>query len=151
MTRRRRRRAKAYAAMKFTETICALLFVITRTREKDPFSKFAQTNRLACSWLWIAWLALAATLWMHGRKSSSDIVYTSRNFYGVLKVFEHRKNEPTGHHFLLQHGRITHGLQFADRQQAAWPTEDYHLARSLVDTELPEDDLLAGIQEKVCL
>jgi mycothiol S-conjugate amidase len=36
-------------------------------------------------------------------------------------------------------------------QQVVWPTEDYHLARSLVDTELPEDDLFAGIQEKVCL
>ena len=36
-------------------------------------------------------------------------------------------------------------------QQAAWPTEDYHLARSLVDTELPEDDVFAGVREKVCL
>ena len=36
-------------------------------------------------------------------------------------------------------------------QQAAWPTEDYHLARSVVDTELPEDDLFAGIQETVSL
>ncbi len=36
-------------------------------------------------------------------------------------------------------------------QRAVWPTEDYHLARSLVNTELPEDDLFAGIQEKVCL
>jgi mycothiol S-conjugate amidase len=32
-------------------------------------------------------------------------------------------------------------------QQATWPTEDYHLARSLVDTELPEDDLFAGVGE----
>jgi len=31
-------------------------------------------------------------------------------------------------------------------QQEAWPTEDYELARSLVDTELPEDDLFAGIR-----
>ena len=38
-----------------------------------------------------------------------------------------------------------------DAQQAAWPTEDYHLARSLVDTEIPEDDLFAGVREKVCL
>ncbi|WP_157249409.1 mycothiol conjugate amidase Mca [Nonomuraea typhae] len=30
-------------------------------------------------------------------------------------------------------------------QQKIWPTEDYHLARSLVDTDLPEDDLFAGI------
>jgi mycothiol S-conjugate amidase len=30
-------------------------------------------------------------------------------------------------------------------QRAVWPTEDYELARSLVDTSLPEDDLFAGI------
>ena len=36
-------------------------------------------------------------------------------------------------------------------QQAAWPTEDYHLARSVVDSELPEDDLFAGVRETVCL
>ena len=34
-------------------------------------------------------------------------------------------------------------------QQAAWPTEDYQLARSLVDTALPEDDLFAGVRESV--
>jgi mycothiol S-conjugate amidase len=36
-------------------------------------------------------------------------------------------------------------------QRAAWPTEDYHLARSVVDTELPENDLFAGIREMVTL
>jgi mycothiol S-conjugate amidase len=36
-------------------------------------------------------------------------------------------------------------------QRIAWPTEDYHLARSLVNSELPEDDLFAGIREKVTL
>ena len=36
-------------------------------------------------------------------------------------------------------------------ERMAWPTEDYHLARSLVDTELPEDDLFAGIRESVTL
>ena len=30
--------------------------------------------------------------------------------------------------------------------QAAWPTEDYELARSFVDTDLPEDDLFTGIR-----
>ncbi|PWV52983.1 MULTISPECIES: mycothiol conjugate amidase Mca [Nocardiopsis] len=29
----------------------------------------------------------------------------------------------------------------------AWPTEDYHLVRSLVDTEVPEQDLFAGVRE----
>jgi mycothiol S-conjugate amidase len=32
-------------------------------------------------------------------------------------------------------------------QRRAWPTEDYELARSLVDTTRPEDDLFAGVRE----
>ena len=36
-------------------------------------------------------------------------------------------------------------------QREAWPTEDYHLARSVVDTGKPEDDLFAGVREKVRL
>jgi mycothiol S-conjugate amidase len=32
-------------------------------------------------------------------------------------------------------------------QRAAWPTEDFELARSLVDAPLPEDDLFAGVRE----
>jgi mycothiol S-conjugate amidase len=34
-------------------------------------------------------------------------------------------------------------------QREVWPTEDYELARSLVDTTLPEDDLFAGVTETV--
>lgn len=34
-------------------------------------------------------------------------------------------------------------------QQEVWPFEEYELARSLVDTTLPEDDLFTGINEKV--
>ncbi len=32
-------------------------------------------------------------------------------------------------------------------QQKVWPTEEYELAKSLVDTSLPEDDLFTGIRE----
>jgi mycothiol S-conjugate amidase len=34
-------------------------------------------------------------------------------------------------------------------QQKVWPTEDYELARSLVDSSVPEDDLFAGIRSEV--
>ena len=34
-------------------------------------------------------------------------------------------------------------------QREVWPTEEYELVRSLVDTTLPEDDLFAGVREKV--
>jgi mycothiol S-conjugate amidase len=36
-----------------------------------------------------------------------------------------------------------------DLQREIWPTEEYELARSLVDTTLPEDDLFTGVSEKV--
>ena len=39
----------------------------------------------------------------------------------------------------------------AEVQRTAWPTEDYYLARSLVDAGGPEDDLFAGIRERVSL
>lgn len=35
-----------------------------------------------------------------------------------------------------------------DVEREVWPTEDYHLARSLVDTTFPEDDLFAGVREQ---
>ncbi|MGH3424500.1 MAG: mycothiol conjugate amidase Mca [Nocardioidaceae bacterium] len=45
-----------------------------------------------------------------------------------------------------------HGHWFAvplDVQREAWPTEDYYLARTLVSSDLPEDDLFAGVREPV--
>jgi mycothiol S-conjugate amidase len=33
--------------------------------------------------------------------------------------------------------------------QEAWPTEDYELADSLVETDIPEDDLFAGVRDLV--
>jgi mycothiol S-conjugate amidase len=36
-----------------------------------------------------------------------------------------------------------------DIQQEAWPTEDFELVTSYVDTSLPEDDLFAGVRERV--
>ncbi len=38
-----------------------------------------------------------------------------------------------------------------DIQRSVWPYEEYELVRSLVDSTLPEDDLFAGISEKVSL
>jgi mycothiol S-conjugate amidase len=36
-----------------------------------------------------------------------------------------------------------------DLQQKVWPTEDFELARTLVDSPVPESDLFAGIRETV--
>jgi mycothiol S-conjugate amidase len=36
-------------------------------------------------------------------------------------------------------------------QQEIWPTEDYELVRSLVDSPTPEDDLFAGLRAPVAM
>ncbi|MGB9376580.1 MAG: mycothiol conjugate amidase Mca [Mycobacteriales bacterium] len=67
---------------------------------------------------------------------------------------------PCGEYFHLRdQALIAHATQvdptgrwFAvpmEMQQEAWPTEDFQLARSLVDSPLPEDDLFAGIRTSV--
>lgn len=84
-----------------------------------------EAARVGLSVLWIAFLSLAATLWLQARHPGHDVVQRSRNFYGVLTVFEHRKDEPKGRHLLLQHGRITHGFQFVDPQLQTLTTTYY--------------------------
>lgn len=36
-----------------------------------------------------------------------------------------------------------------DLQRETWPTEDFELARSLVDSPIPEDDLFTGVRDRV--
>jgi hypothetical protein len=70
-------------------------------------------------------IGLATVLWKQLHDPKSDKIFSTRNFYGVLSVFEHRRDEPKDHHFLLQHGRITHGLQFVDPEESRWATSYY--------------------------
>jgi hypothetical protein len=117
-------------------------FIIRKQFQRVPPWRF-----LACSWLMAGTLALAFTLWKQTRDRNSDRIYSSRNFYGVLTVYEHRKDDPQGHHFLLQHGRITHGLQFVDSQQARWPTTYYGAGSgvSMAIKSLPQTPRRIGV------
>ena len=104
-------------------TLLVLMAVSWVARGK--FRGFRYWRFLACVWLWLGVLALGTTLWLQAHGSASDRIYRSRNFYGVLTVYEHYRNVPLSHYFLLQHGRITHGLQFTDPAQAKWPISYY--------------------------
>ena len=92
---------------------------------RKTFRTFRYWHVLACVWLLLGLLALAAALRLQARRSDENIVSRSRNFYGTLKVCEYRRDEPEEHYFLLQHGRITHGLQFVDPVRARWATTYY--------------------------
>ncbi|MBN1909873.1 MAG: fused MFS/spermidine synthase [Pirellulales bacterium] len=51
----------------------------------------------------------------------------SRNFYGVLQVWEGRNTEADYDFRSLYHGRILHGFQFLDEGKTEWPTSYYGL------------------------
>ena len=56
----------------------------------------------------------------------------------ALKAHE-TQIDPNAHWFAVPH----------EIEASVWTTDDYELARSLVETQVPEDDLFAGIREKV--
>ncbi len=82
-------------------------------------------RQISCAYLFVGLFALGAALWSQATKGSELAVAVTRNFYGTLTVFEYHKDNPQWHYFLLQHGRITHGLQFGDPPAAQWATTYY--------------------------
>ena len=79
-------------------------------------------RRQFCGWFAFGLALLATNLWLQVRKSSDTLVHTSRNFYGVLTIYDNAKGDPDNEHRVFLHGRITHGLQFRDPVQSEWAT-----------------------------
>jgi hypothetical protein len=102
-----------------------LVFWAALWAARGQFRSFPFWRLLTCAWLCLGLIGLGAILWREAHDSSGERVYRSRNFYGVLTVYEHEKKDPESHYFLLQHGRITHGLQFVDPAQAMSPVSYY--------------------------
>lgn len=73
-------------------------------------------------WLSFGTLWLGFALWNNARERDPDVMLRCRNFYGALTVFDYNRNDPDSHHYMLQHGRITHGLQFTENDQRYWAT-----------------------------
>ena len=68
-----------------------------------------------------------------------------------MGLFQEFGAEASSHQALLAHATQIDpdGAWFAcplEVHQRAWPTEDYELVRSYVDSEVPEDDLFAGVR-----
>ncbi len=115
---------KSYRELQWGLLGCGLLFLLVCVRDRRGAWN-AATLRDWRGWgsIGLALVAtiLATTLWLH-REKATGVLYTSRNFYGVLRVLEQRANDPKGHTLGLMHGRIWHGWQFVDPEQVRWPT-----------------------------
>ncbi len=57
-------------------------------------------------------VVFALLLRQHAASESGQALVRSRSFYGVLAVLEEDVWDPDSHAYRLQHGRITHGVQF---------------------------------------
>jgi hypothetical protein len=75
--------------------------------------------------LYIAVAALAVVLAIHIGRSTADAVETTRNFFGVLRVMDERRDNPGEQRLVLLHGRIQHGFQYLDPKMSPLPTSYY--------------------------
>jgi hypothetical protein len=89
-------------------------------RYRAPEAWWARLIRRFPAWLRWTGISLAAAglvglgvlLVYFAVQGQEDIICTTRNFYGVLRVEEKQPDDPEKHSFWLLHGRITHGVQY---------------------------------------
>jgi hypothetical protein len=98
-----------------------LIFLIILFRDRGSYL-FAGRPTAAWVLLGISYVALIVSLGVQIRDTLSGTLTVRRNFFGVLKVLEDNKGDPSGHRMVLMHGRIEHGYQFFANDKRHWPT-----------------------------
>jgi hypothetical protein len=98
-----------------------LIFLIILFRDRRGYL-FAGRPTGAWAFLGIAYIALIASLGVQIRDTLAGTLTVRRNFFGVLKVLEDGKENPSEHRMVLMHGRIEHGYQFFANDKRHWPT-----------------------------
>lgn len=68
---------------------------------------------------------LGAVLFVSLTGGNENLIESSRNFYGTLKVRSYGDPGSVSHNYLLSHGVTTHGLQFARPPYETWTTTYY--------------------------
>jgi spermidine synthase len=121
--------------------LCMLLFL------GACFADPRHCRRSAVALLAVAVLLLAVAFWFRQEKFGDRLVYASRNFYGVLRVFDHSQGDPPEHILWVSHGQTLHGAQFLDRQKASLPTIYYgeESGAGLAMRALPKNEKRIGL------
>ncbi|GJL65884.1 MAG: hypothetical protein NPIRA05_08550 [Nitrospirales bacterium] len=87
-----------------------------------------QSNRPAGSWSRKQWVALLAggvivcvTFGLYVRQEQDGLIASSRNFYGVLRVYEYGAGTDDWERYLY-HGQLMHGRQWLAEERQGYPT-----------------------------
>lgn len=92
----------------------------------DRSSALAHSKR---RYVWMAAILTVglAGILFQGRLTTNyqTAIENSRNFFGVLTVWEEKPDSPHEHKFLLMHGTTFHGLQFVSPDKRLLPTAYY--------------------------
>ncbi len=102
----------------------ALLTLIVLFRDpQGPLYRGRPVEAWAALYLPVAALTivLSVQIWV----LMKDTVETTRNFFGVLRVIDERKDGPGDRRLALMHGRIQHGFQYLDPKKRLQPTSYY--------------------------
>jgi hypothetical protein len=80
-------------------------------------------------WFWVGAILVlgSVAVFLPGRQSEGHkrIILNSRNFFGVLRLWEAFAENPRLHMYILQHGTTFHGLQFVDPEKHPLGTAYY--------------------------
>jgi len=84
---------------------------------------------------------LGSLFWTQLKTAHVGLIDSSRNFFGVLSVFEYKSEETADVYRVLQHGRIIHGIQFVEKSKALRQTTYYAQGSGigLAINSLPKD------------
>jgi tetratricopeptide (TPR) repeat protein len=107
----------------------------------------ANWGAVACGALGVAWVGMVVAFWVQARQQGPITVCKTRNFYGVLTVFERTDPRSDVRFAKLLHGRTAHGFEFKDPVRAKWPTLYYNEKSGvgLAMQELPPGPKRIGI------
>jgi hypothetical protein len=81
------------------------------------------------NWAWMAMITVGMLLgyFLIAAQTGEPgrVVAAARSFYGAISVVEREADRSLVHNYLLRHGGITHGLQFASKERRDEPTTYY--------------------------
>jgi hypothetical protein len=102
--------------------LACCLFVLLADR-----SLALRQGRRRLVWVGIILVAGVAAILVQSRRTGTyeTAVLSSRNFFGVLTVWEDDRDEPSIHRYVLQHGTTLHGFQFVEPGKRLLPTAYY--------------------------